>query len=233
MYTDPHMVLAWGGPLGPENRADTWSVSLRFRPSGASSQDTDFPPLRPADFPSQLRADIVAALSAFHSGSGARMRNDAVLQWIKFNRVDREGKYVSPSLSTQWDITGVAGAGAPAYPQQIALATTYRTEARRGPGTKGRTFWPTAIDYDPSIGGPSTSARTGLAGSVGGLLTTLGSAMFRAGFTLVPSVMSPIGEGQSRFITRVEVGSRFDVQRRRDNSERESYVGADVALPTA
>lgn len=231
-YTKAHMHLVWGGSLGPSDREDAWTVGIRFASGGEGNAPGDLPPLQPDEFPSQLRADLIAAISQFHQSTGARIRRDATLEWIKYNRIGIDGRYVNTTGTLVWDVPATGGNATPTYPQQISAVTTYRTDARRGAAKTGRNYWPTGIAYDATSGGITASDRTALAGSTAALLYTLGQAMFTAGFPLVACVMSSIGSGTTRIIDRVEVGSRFDIQRRRDNSAPEIYTGQDVQLPT-
>lgn len=231
-YTKAHMLLSWGGSLGPSDREDSWSVGIRFFSGGEGNQPGDLPPLQADEFPSQLRADLLAAITQFHTSTGAKIRRDATLEWVRYNRIGIDGRYVDTTGSLIWDVTATGGNTIATYAQQIACVTTYRTSARRGQAHVGRNYWPTAIPYDATSGGISASDRTAMAGAVSALLYTLGQAMFTAGFPLVASVASSLGSGTTRIIERVEVGSRFDIQRRRDNSAPEVYSGQDVQLPT-
>lgn len=229
-FTQPHMLLSFGGPIGQTARLDNWSVGIRLGQPGNWSEG-ELPPTDPTQFPPQYRADLIAAVRALWLSTGARMRSDAVLEWIKFNRIGTDGRYVSSRFSTTWDVERTPGVAAAPYPQQISAATTYRTPVRRGRASRGRTYWPTGLPYDAETGGLAEGSRSGLAGAVGGFLTTIGNKSFEAGFALVPCVMSNLGTGAINRISRVECGSRFDIQTRRDNAEAELYTGQAVAAP--
>jgi len=229
MFPQPHLYLNFGGSLGPAQRRDTWSVGIRMgQPDGYSAGE--LPPLLLEDWDQQLIVNLVETVRGFVSSTSANLRSDAAVSYLKANQVGREGKYVSTSNTNEIPMS-TGGRFLGTFPQQVALASTYRTSARRGLASRGRSFWPIATGYDPSTGGVSATEQSALAGAVAGFLGRLGETFYAGGFALQPCVMSNIGDGAVRRIERVEVGSRFDIQRRRDNAEDETYVGTDVGSP--
>ena len=233
-YTEQHMVLQWGGsfrsgsPTAPF--IEEFSGTMRFAGPG----------LDQANKIENARA-IAIALGRYWSKPEAMIPKSAYLEFIKWNRVDVNGRYVAEDSSRTVHFPGILGGGQiDRYPLQVTWVTTWGTDAVRGKACRGRTFWPTAVPLGIAfnVGDEYATAK---AAADNALLTDLRNAA-RSGYVtqganngipswasdlgfapgplsegsgMSPSVMSKIGSGTTRIITHSEVGTRLDTQRRR------------------
>lgn len=173
--------------------------------------------------------DVWGDLRTFWTGATSRVPKHVTLQGMKWNQIDRDGRYVA-------DVTRYVDLGANplpggldtpvVYPNQIALVTSYETGVTRGLAHEGRTYWPTgaplAADGRISIGDAGQ-----VAGAVSQLLADWANWPGIDFNGYGPCVMSPLRGGASRYISRVRVGRVLDTQRRRRRSQVESYVQGD------
>lgn len=109
------------------------------------------------------------------------------------------------------------------HPPQVSVVASLTTGTRRGNATHGRMYLPlTAINISANDFTINVSSRQTVANAVKGLLNDSLNAI--ANVSLDPVVMSNKGEGTTRTITTVAVGSIPDTQRRRRNRFTEQYT---------
>lgn len=212
----PHYRLVIGGRWYED---DEWSVSLRFATlptSGASVVVAE----------NCIDAMVVPTLEYFESGAFSAA---AELDYIKFNAIDTDGRYVGDS-TIQRDLTTEAAtaSGATTFPQ-VALVVSTRTEADRGRGSRGRWFTPgapiaTGNGHLTNVQCISAAAWATNWVDALNVITSTEQATLRA------AVVSNLGApGPARHITRIEVGDVVDTQRRRRSELPETYYGEDLA----
>jgi hypothetical protein len=241
-FRTPHMLLQWHGSFALDTSTpatDSFTGGLRFAGPGLAAVDTD------------ERGDAVAAaLAAWWKRSDNCIPQTARLSWVKWNRIGTDGKYVNNN-STRLIMypQAVTSTNSAVYPQQVSLAASWGTDIQRGRGSRGRTFFPTNIPLDPSLGmrvSPAFCASVGdsIVKLIVGLNTAVnggtavtyptgpfpvpGSSQGDAAYCMA-SVMSNIGTGTTGIINKVRIGNRLDIQRRRDNAVEEEY---DVSIIT-
>lgn len=224
-YSQPHMLLQWGGALGGFD--EEFAGVMRFAAQDGAWSEADVDKLDNI----AVGREMVRALRQYWGNTDARIRNSAKLEWVKFNKIGRDGRYESTTDTRLMRLDeAVPGTGADTYPYQVALCTTYRTDAMRGRASRGRTFWPTSAPYDQNARGLSPAVQGQILTATVGLVNALNDVCRQAGSASRLVVASKVGEGSTRIVQRVEVGHAFDIQRRRDKSLLERYEVADVTF---
>lgn len=235
-YTQQHMLLQWeaswnlnGNPNGQQFEIATGAI--RFAGPGLDDADTD-----------QSLYGMAQVLGRYWNQIGAQIPGNCFLNHIKWNKIDVNGHYVDQNNTRETTIPPQGGAGATQYPTQVAWATTWATDARRGLAARGRTFWPTSRTFDGN-NMKVTQANCLVKAALDASLIYQLNAAARNGYVEAPPsnyaewaqlvgwsptdvregsgvsamVMSKVGAGRSLVITNAEVGDRLDIQRRRAN----------------
>jgi hypothetical protein len=156
--------------------------------------------------------------------NGPEVAVQAKLVSIKLNRIDVSGHYEDDTTKMMTFGSPISGAGPTSFrPAQLATVATLRTAAERGKASKGRMFLPVCTGYD-------TVDSTGRAGTVDAqrLATGVASGIIRLNtvYATAPSgstgarvhVMSSVGSGAKRQVTRVSAGRVTDTMRSRRSS---------------
>lgn len=232
VYKEEHMLLQWSGHFAPspDRIVDDFSGGLRF--VGPALGDVDN---------KDVAEDLWNVLSAFWKHPASGIPGAARLDALKWNRIDVNGRYksrVQTTLHMPDEFTN--GTTTTVYPTQVAYATTWMTDFRRGLAKQGRTYWPTAWPISNSTG---LRVRPEYAETMGQWAMDLIAALNQAargdgvrapnptnlpsaggGTAMVAAVMSKEREGATNVITGVRVGDRLDIQRRRGDRIEEEYV---------
>lgn len=236
VFNQNHMLFAWSGHfLGSDGQSilDDFAGSLRFVGPGVGDTENEETLLA-------LAQTLISGIGQQASG----IPTNAYFDNFKWNQIGTDGRYVNKrqtlmTLGTPSE-SGVLQAR---YPLQVACCTTWLTDFRRGRGSKGRTYWPTALVVDSASNLRLTAQRAqDHANWSMGLIGALNQAASGAGpqvpvpgpggpvpgdpDALVAAVMSDIGEGVSGAITGARTGDRLDIQRRRGNRLEETYYTA-------
>lgn len=153
--------------------------------------------------------------------------NQARLSLIKLNLIGPDGKYVDEANTFFRDVNIVAGP-AGSLPLQISTVVSLRTSARRGYATHGRMYLPYPPGSSISNGrfGPTYTGDTADAWAT--LFADFNDVLFGLSSSTAVGIVSGVGEGTDRAVTRVLVGDVPDTQRRRRNALKETY--AEVAV---
>lgn len=199
--------------IGTLYNVETWTCSLNF--AGGTS----------AVAPDEVPQDVVDACATWIATSVISER--ALLTTLKLNEIGPDGRYVRPT-TVQHDYVAPfpAGNSNTNLPAQNALAITLRTAAQRGRASRGRFFQPLpAVNVDSS-GFIPAAQRLAILDGAETLLNALNEALdpWRLG------ILSDVGEGASRPVTRVEVGRVVDTIRSRRNKLAEDYDGRDLVI---
>lgn len=214
-YQTNHILVSFGGPLFAG--AEEWSST--FRLAGVNAE-------RAGD---QVRdqgecddyADIVKTWFEF----GAGINGAAKLGWLKYNRVGADGLYREPYTNlTDYNPDVPSGASTGTTPAQVALVITLRTAAKRGHAHAGRMFLPVPSRAIGTDGRLSTADRDLYVESMKDLYDNINaydSAQHLA-------IMSKLGAGMTRRVTRVECGRVLDTMRSRRTKLSEEHAGQDL-----
>lgn len=232
-YPFEHYLLTMGGTLGA---SEEWSIG--FRTSAAFSTQTQeeeaamLPVLAPKLAAHFANADNVAMPSPVSSA--------AALGWVKYNRVDTQGRYVRQTTNVFDLPTPGRSPHAVRYPNQIALALTLHTGVNRGLAARGRVFLPSPKYPIGTTDNTLTSESTAAAAAWGkGLLDIINLqagigvvCVYSKGRMLTPGVkgqtLPTYGPGTRNIVERVSVGSVLDTMRSRRTSLTEVRTFEDV-----
>lgn len=223
-YDREHGVLVWGGSLPG---GETWSNSLRMAETEETLPFTN----DTAGWDMQMFLDhYTGILQAHHADANSFVSDRCKLNYVKFNRVDVNGRYVDQTsfINTFADVAG--GRSGNVHPNQITLVVSFGSAVTRGPASKGRLYSPMpamAIETSGLISvGNATDARDRFRAliedlsDIPGLDTAAGPGAV---------LMSKVGTGtKTRRISSCRVGRVLDTQRRRRRNLAESYEITDV-----
>lgn len=223
-YDREHGVITWGGDL-PGGEA--WSNSLRVAETEETAPFTN----DTAGWDMQGFLDFYTGiLQAHHNNGGAMISNRCKLKWVKFNRVDINGRYVD-QVTFRNDFAAVdGGTSGNVHPNQIACAITFTTDVTRGPANKGRLYAPmpaVAIGTDGMMSAGDADNLKDRYRSLVEDLSDIPGLDTAAGPNVV--VMSRKGSGlRTRRVSGLRIGRVLDTQQRRRRSLPENYVLNDV-----
>lgn len=178
-------------------------------------------------------ADVAADVKKFFLTSAAKATNYHTLEYCKFNKIGPDGTYVDKTESHTFIYSPVPTGlvGTHQLPQQAAVAISLLTDAARGPAHRGRFYWLAGgFGVSTTVDGPTmvNSERDALAAAAKTLMVDLANWPGLDISGLAPAVVSARGSGSWRHVTAIEVGSRFDTQRRRAKKQAETYAHVDV-----
>lgn len=156
--------------------------------------------------------------------NGPEVAMQAKLTSVKLNRINPEGRYADATTKEFIYGTPVAGNGPNVFvPAQLATVVSLRTAVERGKASKGRMFLPCCTGYNvlDSTGRASSVNAQRLATGVASLIIQLNAAYSAPAGGGTPgrvSVMSNVGSGTKRTVTRVTAGRVPDTMRSRRSS---------------
>jgi len=210
----PHTLVQFGGFIsdaGTDN--EIWTCGVRVLGPDASEA-------------AAYMAAISAPLGVWFGGV-AQCVGSATLNYVKVNHIDPDGLYTDKTTTNVYDyspeINGTAGQNIPAV---LSKVTTWLTDNSRGHASKGRIFLP---NYSKTSGGSmflNAADQTAVV-NAGRALITLLSVAYGGAATAYPVVASKI-DGSVNRITKVACGNVIDVQQRRKNALKETYMVAAV-----
>lgn len=215
-----HSLFTFGGVLNtgaPD--PEIWQCGVRIGNTGAGGQLGD---------PDAFLTYAVTPMSAWWASVDGFAPTTATLKWLKVGQIGTNGHYsdTTPHIH-DYAGGGVAGtSGTPKIPDILGLAVSWQTTqaVRRGSyASHGRIYLPT-YGLNPAIAGSMRiqSAQLPFVRDWGkALLTLINTAPQPA----VPIIASGHG-GEVHTIVGVRVGDVLDVQRRRKDALRETYVSA-------
>lgn len=219
-FDRPAFYLTFGGTLYPGAAAtEQWQTGLKFAPGVGTD---------PATMQSRLLdisiTDILAACTKLiGTGYGVSMNwsNVVTIDWAKLAVLKTDGHYQgAPSMAEQTGKTGSAGSFA--FAPQLAAVVSLWSGDTFGRGNRGRSYLPVPYTYLSSIAVTDPRATTAaanllrdkfklfladVAGEVDGV--TLGT---------FPAIMSSLGSGVTKHISKVAVGRVIDTMRSRRTS---------------
>jgi hypothetical protein len=180
--------------------------------------------------------DFVTDLRNLFLDGRSYIPNSVECQWVKFNEIGPDGKYVDSTKTHARFLTGTTGALArfkgttSTYMHTFnSVCVTTTTNRQRGPGSRGRLFIPQASAMVDANGRFATTVQTNIAAAYGAFLTALGDEAGVDTHAIAPAVVSNVGDpGPAERITGVRVGDVPDVIRRRKSAMVEKYVTAAV-----
>lgn len=218
MYDRKHFRVTLEGTNASDE--DIWTTGWRIAPSLVSEVTVNYPQMA-----QRLLDAVVAAVPAFWDSLRGSISNGTELRSVKVAPVDRDGRYIDNMDSVIRDLeTPLKGNSTTGtHPPQVAVVASLTTGTRRGNATHGRMYLPlTAVKIGSTSFTIEATLRQTIANAVRKLLDD--SLGLIVDVSLDPVVMSNIGEGTTRTISAVAVGSIPDTQRRRRNRFTEEYT---------
>lgn len=219
-----HWLLSFGGKAFT---TEEWSCNLRFKSSGIGPADDGSWNQIAADAIDDVRDDVVNffanvpyCFSAAHT-----------LDFVKFNAIGENGRYLDTSNTRARYPAGVVGTGAPVMPPQIALVLSLRTDAERGRAHAGRIFLP-ASKFTVGADGRISQAQVDA--------TMLWTRTFISNLNNWPGLDLPWEpevhivsgiNGDYRPVTKMRIGRVLDTQRRRREDLLEEYTEGAATAP--
>lgn len=226
-----HWLLAFGGSFfGSEQ----WQCTARFL-SPVSRLDAEFW----ADAETFL-PHAKTVTRAWFVGNTAGWSNAAKLEWIKFNPIGTNGRYLQsgPTIRDDWapaETSPTASWAAHGYcPPDCALAVSWHTELRGPRGAHGRVYLPPQLPTINTSGKIDATALTAIATHAQTWANNINNSPgFDAGTGPRLAVVSPKSARygtapMNTEVTSVRVGSVMDTQRRRGKGLTEDYTALDI-----
>lgn len=175
---------------------------------------------------------IQSAYSDFITDAGSNISSRVHAFSVKFSPLSTAGVLLDdPVIEPMGGGGGVSGGGSgPQFPNQVAIAVSLRTVTNIGRAHKGRFYVPVPSMPVITSGRINSAYPPDLAANASTLLQAINSE-----FGTNPttggrvSIMSNIGTGTTRSVTRVLVGDVLDTIRSRRNAFAETY--SEVAVP--
>lgn len=215
-YADRFLRLVASGTL--HNGIEQFSFSFAFIKRTAGST--------PA-VPTEVPPAIVTAFNTYWGTTGL-ISNAAALRSLKLNEIGTDGKYANDdTVEYEYPGTAPTGPSLPNFPPQVSLAVSLRTDAARGRAHAGRFYLPSpSIGLQSSTGTISAASQATVSNATKALLESCNAALvgWRVG------VVSKIGSGTERPVTKIAVGAALDTIRSRRTDIPESYVERDIVV---
>lgn len=216
MVFPEHWYVAFGGTAYSGH--EQWQCGIRLAGGTIGSSFID-----------DALADVADDVKKFCQATGSAMPTSHTLTYCKLNRIGPDGNYADEGTSNTFIYApAISGSVAAVQIPQAAVVVSLLTDAEFGRASKGRFYWlgagyPLGLSSagDPGLNDPQCTA---LATAAWTLMQDLGNWPGLDVTGLAPSVVSSVGVGAWRHVTRVRVDSRFDVQRRRAKGIAKSAV---------
>ena len=211
----PHLRIVMSGNLTSEVQAEVWACAINAVPGSGATTDFDG---------DAYLAAVHASLATWFHAPTSHIGATATLQFLKINAIGADGRYATPATPHTYEFSPeIVGAGTDNNPDIISLRTSWQTARRRGPGSHGGIYLPNytlgdGVHMSVDPGGQAIARDAGKA-----LLTLLSAPS--GGLTVHPVIASKV-DASNTAITGVTVGNILDVQRRRKNRLKETYLAS-------
>lgn len=217
-----HLLVVWAGTLGPN---EIWSTGCRFIPNAAVGQPV------PTSANLDDTVDLVqAGVATQFANAGGAIAAGARLQFFKMNWILPNGKYRDPVTHLHEYNPTINGPAGPQTPDFTTTAISLETGFKRGPAHAGRQYWPNfglpLSSVVPSL--VDASARSNALNWYRSMLAiAVGGSGGVDSWSYLPVVASRT-YGVNKRVTGFRMGNVLDVQRRRKESEPETFVTLDL-----
>jgi hypothetical protein len=228
-FDKEHIYFTFGGHSASNastTSPEIWQCGVRYCPNnaGLGVEDT---------FHTWSLDDAATAVATWFQQVTMYFASDTRLDWVKAARIGVAGHYMEePRIKVFTPYIQGGGGSAQLLPLQVSVAVTLDTGKTIGRAKRGRIYLPPMSLVARTL----TSAALGQTnqqnmcdGTKNMLAAVQGEiSQFEQEYKL--AVMSNIGTGSHNFVTKVEVGSIVDTQRRRRNQIKETYYGAPATV---
>lgn len=234
--TAPHFRLSFGGDVGSN---EMFSCSLSLRPDNSAWESAVTTVEHTAVLTAMLAGalsddlfdDMVEDVRTYFADANTRIRDKAILKWVKLASLDDSGLYTGPAKEAALSQYGGSAAGAP-FPHQISKKVTLLTEGDLG-RVKGGFYLPcpSTEEFDEATNLWSSGNTATVQGRTSTFISDLNNApglddvafkvVIASGGRHYPD--GSVKAGPALYdVTAVSVGRRADVQRRRANKVSET-----------
>lgn len=178
----------------------------------------------PIPLPMTWLNEIQAGVKTWFQSANAMISTKSQLTYLKANTIGPNGKYLDPTTANTYtySVPGV-GSVAPTTPSICSCCLSWTTPRLRGPGSHGRIFPPNNATSGAATLIINSTVQGNLITSSKALLTVLQNLSGTQ--TGMPCIASNV-DGTIQPITGVRIGNVLDVQRRRKDALRETYVSS-------
>lgn len=214
------------GQIGTGGGAGEEIFSFGLRVTGSTTHDSV------AALAAVDTAAIRDAYSDFITDAGSNISSRVHALAVKFSPLSAAGTLLDdPVIEALNGGTGVSGGGSgPSFPNQVAIAVSLRTVTNIGRAHKGRFYVPVPSMPILTSGRINSAYPPDLADNASLLLQAINSEFGTDAVTGGRvAIMSNIGAGTTRSVTRVLVGDVLDTIRSRRNAFAETY--SETAVP--
>lgn len=173
--------------------------------------------------------DQMADIIANWWGNRGTIAGNAILDTVKYNLVNTEGKYAHDYTAAHYFVTPVPGGGAQSpYPNQITTVVTLETGLQRGLAHRGRVFLPAPNAPVGADGRLLEADAQGIANSFRDLLDLINAGPWSDQVIVASNTRG----GAIRVVTGVSVGRVLDTMRSRRTSLEEGRMSVALAAGT-
>jgi hypothetical protein len=221
-YDRQHLHLTAIGYLGPVNSGSdkyAWGIKI----SGAPDYDA-------VAALAELDIDAMAArFGVYHANADTKIHTNAKMTSLKATAIGVDGHYLTDAREAEPAPGGVAGGSSGTRPaNQVALVISLGSNTQIGRATKGRFYLPLTTITLNTNGASDSSITTPLLASTVDFLQDVIDICVAMDEVGTLQLMSNVGAGISRAVSRVRVGQVPDTMRSRRNALSEGYVEGTV-----
>lgn len=183
--------------------------------------------------PTDLGAAAVgAAWETFFESFPASISSSYLTTGVKLATLNTDGSTKAGEVSYFYpSVPFAGGGGGVAFPPQVSLVASLRSDTPRGLASKGRMYLP-GVNVGVGNGGKlAGSTVSALCDVLADFFTAVNGSIDATGSVILASEGSKpplVAPGISRMVTQVRVGDVYDTQRRRRNELVETYVSQPV-----
>lgn len=212
-YQSDSYYLTWGGVCA---QTEIWQCGAKFAPDGNAEIFT-------GAFESIGMDDIFDDIETwFKSGNtGAQIGTLSDLRWVKLAVLNELGTYkFDPRIVERSPVTSPVTT---VYPPQVCYVVSLSSGQSLGRANHGRFYVPTpsAIAGQSSDGRISAQNANNMRDAARTMLSAVEGEISTVGVGAHLAIMSKLGGGTTKRVTRIAVGRALDTQRRRRNKLQE------------
>lgn len=227
-YDRRHLYLTFGGPLAG---TEIWTTGLRFAHPEQGTGDhnvtqSEWNALVAAGPMPGILTDITTWFSS--GNTGAAIGALANLSWAKLAYVSTDGHYISDPPLTR-DQTPVVPPVTTQLPPQVSYVISLRSGLVLGEANHGRMYAPPPTWAPGQNGGIATDQQVTYARTAAKTMINALTARLTPSIPGIrPCIMSTVGSGTTKSVSKLGVGRVLDTQRRRRNGLVEATVLVDL-----
>jgi hypothetical protein len=231
-YALPFVKFAVNGHFGSSasNQVDQWQAGFHLTKNGGVVGGTS----ELSSFLTNVRAAVIT----FHQSSAVGASTNCFLDEMTGAYIGTDGHYLLGALQSTTRVpfsTSTPGTGGALGPWTQATCLTLRSLLLRGPGSHGRSYWPTpgaTIDGPTGVRPPANvTAMLAAAKVMLDDFNAKAATNFGTGCNL--GLVSAKGSGFQSPVIRVGLGQKFDRMESREHRISEAHQYSNLVVSTA